>query len=379
MKNTIKTVIFAVALTLSTQVLASATPTSNDTQIQQNQLEQNKNSLKEAQDKRQELELSIEKLDNQIEDYMMKIEENKKSIAKTENDINTTKKQITQVEEEVKNQQEVLDQRVRSMYINGQASYLKILLESENFSDLVTRAEAIRKIIGIDKEIISDLNDKKSEVEEKKSSLEVKYNDLLALKTENEDKLTNLNNNIADQKKLIEEAKTQEKLLSSKVDESQALVDATMNEVKKIREEAPKYNVTPSRGAAPANTTTSTSAPISDNNIIAYASNFLGTPYLWGGTSPSTGFDCSGFTQYVYAHFGIKLGRTTYDQINDGYGVSRDELQPGDLVFFGKGGDPTHMGIYVGNNTYIHSPRTGDVLKISPMTRTDYITARRVK
>lgn len=369
MKNTIKTVIFAVALTLSTQVLASATPTSNDTQIQQSQLEQNKNSLKEAQDKREELELSIEKLDNQIEDYMMKIEENKKSISKVENDIDTTKRQITQVEEEVKNQQEVLDQRVRSMYINGQASYLKILLESESFSDLVTRAEAIRKIIGIDKEIISDLNDKKSEVEEKKSSLEVKYNDLLALKSENEDKLTSLNSNIDDQKKLIEEAKTQEKLFASKVDESQALVDATMKEVKKIRSEAPR--VTASRGTS--------NATVSDNNIIAYASNFLGTPYLWGGTSPSTGFDCSGFTQYVYAHFGISLGRTTYDQINDGYGVSKDELQPGDLVFFGKGGDPTHMGIYVGNNTYIHSPRTGDVLKISPMTRPDYITARRVK
>ncbi len=68
------------------------------------------------------------------------------------------------------------------MYINGQSNYLKILLESESFSDLITRAEAIRKIIGLDKQVISDLNDKKSEVESKKTSLEVKYNDLLALK-----------------------------------------------------------------------------------------------------------------------------------------------------------------------------------------------------
>lgn len=369
MKRTSRTIMFAVAIALATQVSVIAAPVSNGSQTQQSQLEENKNSLKEAQDKRQELELSIEKLDNQIEDYMMKMEDNKKSIVKTENDINTTKKQITQVEEEVKDQQDMLDQRVRAMYISGQSNYLKVLLESENFSDLVTRAEAIRKIISTDKEIISNLEEKKTEVENKKLSLEVKYNDLLALKSENEDKLTSLNSNIDDQKKLIEEAKTQEKLFASKVDESQALVDATMNEVKKIRSEAPR--VTASRGTS--------TASVSDNNIIAYASNFLGTPYLWGGTSPSTGFDCSGFTQYVYAHFGISLGRTTYDQINDGYEVSKDELQSGDLVFFGKGGDPTHMGIYVGNNTYIHSPRTGDVLKISPMTRTDYITARRVK
>lgn len=369
MKNTCKTVIFAVTLALVAQVSVNAAPVSNPTQTQQSQLEQNKNALKGVEDKRQELELSIEKLDNQIEDFMMKIEENKKNITLTENDIKKSKEEILKIEKEIDIQQDVLDQRVRSMYINGQSNYLKILLESESFSDLVTKAEVITKIISNDKKVISDLDLKKSEVENKRVELEEKYSGILTLKTENENKLTNLNNNVADQKKLIEEAKTQERLFASKVNESQTLVNETMVQVNKIRKEAPKY--TPSRGT--------TSATVSDSNIIAYASNFLGIPYLWGGTSPSTGFDCSGFTQYVYAHFGIKLGRTTYDQINDGYGVSKDELQAGDLVFFGKNNDPTHMGIYVGNNTYIHSPRTGDVLKVSPMTRSDYITARRVK
>lgn len=368
MKRTSRTVMFAVALALVTQVSAIAAPETNQNQTQ---LEESQNSLKEVQDKRHELELSIEKLDNQIEEYMMKIEENKKSITSTENDIETYKKEITRVEEEVKAQQELLDQRVRSMYMNGQSDYFKVILESENFSDLVTRVETVRKIISLDKKSISDLNDKKAEVEDKKATLEEKYDSLLALKTENESKLTSLNSDIASQKTLIQEAKDQERLFASKVDESQELVNQTIDEVKQIRSEAPKY--TPSRGAG------TSAAPVSDSNVIAYASNFLGTPYLWGGTSPSTGFDCSGFTQYVYAHFGIKLGRTTYDQINDGYGVSKSELQPGDLVFFGANGDPTHMGIYVGNNTYIHAPRTGDVVKISSMNRSDYITARRVK
>jgi cell wall-associated NlpC family hydrolase len=368
-KNTCKTVIFAVTLALVAQVSVNAAPVSNQTQTQQSQLEQNKNALKGVEDKRQELELSIEKLDNQIEDFMTKIEENKKNITLTENDIKKSKEEILKVEKEIAIQQDVLDQRVRYMYINGQSNYLKILLESENFSDLVTKAEVITKIISNDKKVISDLALKKSEVENKKVALEDKYNEILALKTENENKLTSLNNNIADQKKLVEESKTQEKLFASKVDQSQALVNETMVQVNKIRSEAPK--VTASRGT--------TSATVSDSNIIAYASNFLGTPYLWGGTSPSTGFDCSGFTQYVYAHFGIKVGRTTYDQINDGNAVSKDELQAGDLVFFGKNNDPTHMGMYVGNNTYIHAPRTGDVIKVSSMDRPDYITARRVK
>ena len=170
-------------------------------------MEQNKNALKGVEDKRQELELSIEKLDNQIEDFMMKIEENKKGITQTENDINKSKEEIIKVEEEVNIQQDVLDSRVRSMYINGQSNYLKILLESEGFSDLITRIEAITKVISSDKKVISDLALKKAEVEDKKVAIEDKYNEILALKTENENKLASLNNNIADQKKLVKNLK----------------------------------------------------------------------------------------------------------------------------------------------------------------------------
>ena len=118
-------------------------------------------------------------------------------------------------------------------------------------------------------------------------------------------------------------------------------------------------------------------ATFSQNNVVAYATNFIGRPYQWGATGPDT-FDCSGFVQYVYSHFGVGLSRTTYTQINEGTYVSRSDLQPGDLVFFGSSGNPHHVGMYVGDNCYIHAPRTGDYIKISPLTRSDYLTARRV-
>ncbi|MFL0268873.1 cell wall-binding repeat-containing protein [Candidatus Clostridium radicumherbarum] len=113
------------------------------------------------------------------------------------------------------------------------------------------------------------------------------------------------------------------------------------------------------------------------NMVISYAYNFLGTPYLWGGNSPN-GFDASGFVQYIFAHFNITVGRTIYDQVKVGNEISRENLLPGDIVFFGSLTAPVHVGIYLGNNTFINSPHTGDVVKISPMTRTDYATARRV-
>lgn len=118
--------------------------------------------------------------------------------------------------------------------------------------------------------------------------------------------------------------------------------------------------------------------PVTQNNVVAYTSNYLGTPYVWGGTSP-TGFDDSGFVQYIYAHFGIQLPRVIYDQVNYGNEVTGTELQPGDLVFFGTNGSPVHVGIYVGNGSYIHSPQTGDVVKISSMdARTDFLCGRRL-
>jgi cell wall-associated NlpC family hydrolase len=105
---------------------------------------------------------------------------------------------------------------------------------------------------------------------------------------------------------------------------------------------------------------------------------YLGVPYRWGGASPSTGFDCSGFTMYVYAQIGVSLPHYTGSQWNMGSPVSRGDLQPGDLVFFNGLG---HMGIYVGGNNFIHAPHTGDVVKISSMTGwydSTYVGARRL-
>ena len=97
-------------------------------------------------------------------------------------------------------------------------------------------------------------------------------------------------------------------------------------------------------------------------NIIATAMQYIGVPYVWGGTTPA-GFDCSGLVQYVCKSLGIDVSRVSQDQYNDGVAVSREELQPGDLVFFQQGGDVHHVGIYVGDGMMIHAPYTGTVVQ----------------
>jgi cell wall-associated NlpC family hydrolase len=106
---------------------------------------------------------------------------------------------------------------------------------------------------------------------------------------------------------------------------------------------------------------------------VAFAYQFLGVPYVWGGAKPS-GFDCSGLVMYVYGQLGIKLGHYTGFQYYEGRRVSRDQLQPGDIVFFHANsiGVPQHEGMYIGNGAFIHAPHTGDVVRISSLFETRY-------
>jgi cell wall-associated NlpC family hydrolase len=117
--------------------------------------------------------------------------------------------------------------------------------------------------------------------------------------------------------------------------------------------------------------------PPTHSSVVAIAEHYLGTPYVWGGASPS-GFDCSGLVMYVFAQVGVSLPHSSYAQYGMGSPVSRDQLQPGDLVFFDGLG---HVGIYVGGGSFIHAPHTGDVVKISSISgwyASTFVGARRL-
>lgn len=127
-----------------------------------------------------------------------------------------------------------------------------------------------------------------------------------------------------------------------------------------------------------------TSLSSATNNLIATAKNFIGLPYRFGGTSPTSGFDCSGFMQYVYKQTAnINLPRTSGSMAQVGEKVSRDSLQPGDMVFFShSGGRISHVGMYIGEGRFIHAPSTGKTISITALNSgywaDKFVTARRV-
>jgi len=113
--------------------------------------------------------------------------------------------------------------------------------------------------------------------------------------------------------------------------------------------------------------------------VVRFAKRLLGVPYAYGGTSPASGFDCSGFVRYVYSRFGVSLPHSSFGDILRGRRVGRRQLHPGDLVFFDGAG---HVGIYVGNSRFIHAPHTGTVVRISTMSGwygARYDGARRIR
>ncbi|WLC82445.1 NlpC/P60 family protein [Clostridium estertheticum] len=114
-------------------------------------------------------------------------------------------------------------------------------------------------------------------------------------------------------------------------------------------------------------------------NIYKELKSYLGRAYVWGGSNPTTGFDCSGLVQYCYGKYGIPLPRVTTEQVFSGVHVEFGSMQAGDLVFFGTSDNVHHVGVYIGNGKYLQAPKTGDVVKISNLSdRGDFYEARRV-
>lgn len=257
--------------------------------------------------------------------------------------------------------QRLFKSRIKAMYRDGGVNFFEVILSTKSFTDFITRMQFLSLIAQTDSDLAEKLMKERAKLRSIRDRLE-------QLRQEKVDTLQDL------QVKRVEiEAKLREKeqYLWKVEKDIQDIITAEL--LKKAEAQTQLYAKLMEQASLP---NSDLSAMTDPTSVVYTAMQYLGIPYLWGGEKPETGFDCSGLLLYVFRKHGVVLPHYSGWQFKMGEPVERNELQPGDLVFFGK--PIHHVGMYIGGNYMIHAPQTGDVVKITDFTtRKDFAGARR--
>lgn len=307
----------------------------------------------------------LQVLDNEIVTSMNDIDNLKKEIKNAETEIDTKEKALIDNQKAYDAQKDAVSLKSNNSNKGNSLKILDILLGSNSIGDLLQNIEISKALLKENNKTLKNIDLKESQLEELKNSIINEKHKLEEDKSklENETKeLEQMKDKVKEQIKVEEKAKEErEKALA--LENANRTANPAINPML-----ASKANI--NVGELPNIQASGNSKTVIDN-----AMKYLGVPYVWGGTTPS-GFDCSGFTSYVFRTVGVSLPRIACDQQQFGKQVPLNQLQPGDLIFMGY--PAHHVGIYIGNGKYIHAPHTGDVVKISDMAYSSFSSASRV-
>jgi peptidoglycan DL-endopeptidase CwlO len=309
-------------------------------------------------------------------------------LRKIEGDLQENRKQLNVAQANLGVAQKSLANRLVAAYTATQDnSTLSVLLGSTSLEDLLNRVEAVNSTSQQDANILHQVADFRAAVKRHRLELRDAHAAQQQVVAEKAAQRQQIESQLASRRQLLSSIKGEiERMKAAEAARQRQLEAAARARLAAARSTASSSSSSGSSAAPPQPTVgvaaatpegTTVAPPSTHGGVVGIAMGYLGVPYRWGGASPS-GFDCSGFVMYVFAQIGVSLPHSTYAMYNMGTPVSLGQLQPGDLVFFNGLG---HMGIYIGGGQFIHSPHTGDVVKISAMSgyyASAFVGARRV-
>lgn len=337
----------------------------------------NKSKIKIKKIEARKLEQEIESINSQLISAVENYNEIRLKLSNTSDNISKNVQQINSTQKKLSAKYRLLNKRVNSIYKHGLINFVEVLLDSNSFVNFVNRWVFLSEIIKHDNGLIQNIKSLKSNLLNKKIELEKQKSKQLKLSSRLEVEKILVEKTLFSRKSLykthlneIAALEKKQKEIDAKL-QREALAKALLRKQEEARRKAQAVEAKESI-PSPGDPDSATAS-----RVINIAMQYLGVPYKWGGSSPAEGFDCSGFTSYVYRQVGIYLPHSSRAQFGIGTPVPRSELKPADLVFFGS--PISHVSIYIGNDSMIDAPQTGDVVRIRSFSRhRNYTGARRL-
>ncbi|GIN74859.1 peptidoglycan DL-endopeptidase CwlO [Bacillus sp. J14TS2] len=382
-------------------------------------IEMKKEEISALEQREAEMKALVEKLDAKVNETNAKIKANEKDVAKTKDEVKALEKEIADVKKKIEARYKMLEKRARSIQQsgNGVTSYIDVLLNADSFGDFVDRTVTLAKIVDADKSILDQqkediktledseakLNDKLDkiqkelkEIEGLKEDLTYQMNDKKSMLASAKQEQNSANADLSDlenqkaewldkerEKKLKAEAEKQIAKEAEKEESSSEEKETTSEKKETTSEKSNESKATTTSTAAvkEEKTTAKSTTPVSKQGVgaietaISVGSSIVGnSPYKWGGGRTTADiqnrvFDCSAFVHWAYASGGVNLGWSTDQLVNNGRAVSASEMKRGDLVFFDTYKTNGHVGIYLGNGTFLND-NTSHGVSIDSMSNT---------
>src|SRR3990170_62330 len=289
----------------------------------------------------------INVLDKELEQATEAYNLSKTQLEQTQRELEKVRLDLKETKEDYDKQVKTFRTRINHIYKEGNSQVLELLLDTQDFADFVLRIHFLVTLTKMDAEKTKKLRSQKEKIKQTEKELDGLRTEQLTVTKDLDQKRVEVETKLAERAVFLQNIDQRVKDLLG--EENRQLSSEQQDLVQRILQNTGDLGINARPGS-----------------VVDTALQYLGIPYLWGSADPKVGLDCSGFTMNVYARHGVKLIQYSRTQYAQGTKVPLEEIIPGDLVFFG---NPIHhVGMYIGAGYFIHSPKTGDFVKISRLS-----------